>query len=116
MSDQRSEQVPFKKAQYANRKDIERALGIINARFNCLYSASRLWNKNDLIELSFCCVILHIMMINDGDDDYFDKNRNLNSISMHTIMEIALEQYADDTNVVDITDVGDGGHGVAVLL
>lgn len=56
------------------------------------------------------------MMIKAGDDDYFDKNGNLASISMPSILCNSMEQPAEAANVVNIADVSDVGHVDALEL
>lgn len=53
----------FASAQEAKRKDIERAFGILQARFHILTSGCRLWNRLAMKQVIKTCVILHNLII-----------------------------------------------------
>ncbi|KAI2505163.1 Plant transposon protein [Fragilaria crotonensis] len=53
----------FATAQEAKRKDIERAFGILQARFHILTSGCRLWNRDAMKTVIKTCVILHNLII-----------------------------------------------------
>jgi hypothetical protein len=53
----------FSKAQEACPKDIERAFGVLQARFSIVRGLARFWDKNTLRNIMTCCVILHNMII-----------------------------------------------------
>lgn len=53
----------FAKRQEAARKDVERAFGVLMARFAILKNPARLWDKNDLATIMRACIILHNMII-----------------------------------------------------
>jgi hypothetical protein len=55
----------FAKAQEAARKDIERAFGVLQARFDIVRGPSRFWDKGTLDDIMTTCVILHNMIIED---------------------------------------------------
>jgi hypothetical protein len=55
----------FAKAQEAARKDIERAFGVLQARFAVVRGPARFWDKETLINIMTCCAILHNMIIED---------------------------------------------------
>jgi hypothetical protein len=71
----------FATAQEAKRKDIERAFGILQARFHILSSPCRSWNRDAIDTVMRACVILHNLIIDysrkyyiDGDYIYDDAN------------------------------------------
>lgn len=68
----------FAKVQEAIRKDIERAFGVLQARWHILTNGGRLWSDLDLKAIVKCCIILHNMIIEDNKrqkepDPYIDR-------------------------------------------
>ena len=55
----------FTKAQESARKDIERAFGVLQARFAIVRGPARFWDKKTLVNIMKCCVILHNMILED---------------------------------------------------
>ena len=55
----------FSKWQEAVRKDIERAFGVLQARWAILSKPARRWEKEFLDDIVKCCVILHNMIAED---------------------------------------------------
>ncbi|ETV69632.1 hypothetical protein H257_14654 [Aphanomyces astaci] len=53
----------FASKQEAKRKDIERAFGVLQARFHVLTSGCRLWDRDAMRTVIKACVILHNMII-----------------------------------------------------
>lgn len=51
--------------QESIRKDIERAFGVLQARWGILTKPGRVWKKSFLDAIVECCVILHNMIIED---------------------------------------------------
>jgi hypothetical protein len=65
----------FASAQEAKRKDIERAFGMLQARFHILTSACCLWERHAMKTVIQTCVILHNLVIdfeyqNEVNSDY----------------------------------------------
>lgn len=53
----------FAKCQEAARKDIERAFGVFQARWEILKRPSSLWHLKDITSTMMCCIILDNMII-----------------------------------------------------
>jgi hypothetical protein len=65
---QNKKEAEFAKMQEACRKDIERAFGVLQARFAIVRGLARFWDKRTLRNIMTCCVILHNMIIEDERD------------------------------------------------
>ncbi|KAA1118879.1 hypothetical protein PGT21_050279 [Puccinia graminis f. sp. tritici] len=63
----------FSKMQEACRKDVERAFGVLQARFGIIAQPGRGWKHANMQKIMTTCVILHNMIINDerGMDEEF---------------------------------------------
>ncbi|GAU29928.1 hypothetical protein TSUD_148370 [Trifolium subterraneum] len=60
----------FAKHQEGCRKDIERAFGVLQARFKIIREPARLWDIADLSIIMRSCIILHNMIVEDERDSY----------------------------------------------
>lgn len=58
----------FAQRQEAVRKDVERAFGVLQARFRILDTPCKLWNGDDMRSVVIACVILHNMIVEDERD------------------------------------------------
>ena len=56
--------------QESIRKDVERAFGILQARFAIVRMPSRLWSVEDMGMIMKCCIILHNMVVEDERHSY----------------------------------------------
>lgn len=58
--------------QEACRKDVERAFGVLQARFAILKMPAKVWNKDIMTDIMKACIIMHNMIVEDerelGDD------------------------------------------------
>ena len=55
----------FAKTQEAVRKDVERAFGVLQARFAVVKNPSKLWDKDKISNIMRACIILHNMIVKD---------------------------------------------------
>ncbi|OEL23720.1 hypothetical protein BAE44_0015261, partial [Dichanthelium oligosanthes] len=53
----------LKQSEY--RKDVERAFGVLQAKFKIVKGPARFWHIDDLRNIMTCCVILHNMAVED---------------------------------------------------
>ncbi|KAL9683270.1 hypothetical protein QQ045_015089 [Rhodiola kirilowii] len=60
----------FAKYQEGCRKDIERAFGVLQARFKIIREPARMWDICDLAIIMRACIILHNMIVEDERDTY----------------------------------------------
>jgi hypothetical protein len=54
----------------AARKNVERAVGVLQARFAILRGLARFWNEETLADIMYACIILHNMIVEDERDSY----------------------------------------------
>jgi hypothetical protein len=55
----------FAKKQESFRKDVERAFGVLQARFAIVRGPARYWYREDLSNIMKTCIILHNMIVKD---------------------------------------------------
>lgn len=60
----------FTSAQEAIRKDVERAFGVLVARFHILARPSRLWHRSDIDNVMKACIIIHKMVLEARRNTY----------------------------------------------
>ena len=64
----------FALAQKACRKDVERAFGVLQARFAIVRGPTHFWDDDTLSLITRACVIMHNMIIEDERDEEDDFN------------------------------------------
>ncbi|GKD42552.1 ALP1-like protein isoform X1, partial [Tanacetum coccineum] len=57
----------FKRIQESSRKDIERAFGVLQGRWGIIRQPARAFEINALKRITYCCVMLHNMILEDED-------------------------------------------------
>ncbi|XP_057744708.1 uncharacterized protein LOC130962519 [Arachis stenosperma] len=60
----------FAQYQEGQRKDVERAFGVLQARFAIIRGPARFWEKKKLANIMRACIILHNMIVEDKRDTY----------------------------------------------
>lgn len=77
----------FVQRQEASRKDVERALGVLQSRFPIICGPTPFWSTNTLKQIMDACVILYNMIIEDeweGYDINFDYSYDGSSNNVST--------------------------------
>ena len=64
----RAKDQQFSKRQEDVRKDVERAFGVLQARFRILDTPCKLWNSEDMRCVIIACIILHNMVVENERD------------------------------------------------
>ncbi|XP_024008056.1 putative nuclease HARBI1 [Eutrema salsugineum] len=59
----------FAKCQESVRKDVERAFGVLQARFAIVKNPVLIWDKKKIGKIMRACIILHNMIVEDERDD-----------------------------------------------
>ncbi|XP_047961640.1 uncharacterized protein LOC125206429 [Salvia hispanica] len=62
---QDTRQILFRERQESARKDVERAFGVLQGRFNVVKAPSRLWYVKNIADIMYTGIILHNMIIAD---------------------------------------------------
>ena len=57
----------FARKQEGARKDVERAFGVLQARFAIVRGPARFWDQEDLWYILTACVIMHNMIVEDEE-------------------------------------------------
>ncbi|XP_021734051.1 putative nuclease HARBI1 [Chenopodium quinoa] len=60
----------FTKKQESYRKDVERAFGVLQARFTIIRQPSLAWSTEILWKIVMACIIMHNMIVEDERDGY----------------------------------------------
>ncbi|XP_020989523.1 uncharacterized protein LOC107468963 [Arachis duranensis] len=62
----------FAQYQEGQRKDVERAFGVLQARFVIIRGPARFWKKKKFANIMKACIILHNMIVDDERDTYVE--------------------------------------------
>jgi hypothetical protein len=62
----------FTKLQSALRKDVERAFGVLQARFEIVKNPCKQRDLESITNVMFCCIILHNMVVQDEQHGQFE--------------------------------------------
>ncbi|GJX49211.1 putative nuclease HARBI1 [Tanacetum coccineum] len=90
----------FAQHQEAVRKDVERAFGVLQARFAFLRCPCLIWDYKQMGQIMIACIIMHNMIVEDERDTYrnFDPSEFFND--MHTPGNEVVEYYTE--RIVDL--------------
>lgn len=98
----------FVKQQEAYRKDVERAFGVLQARFAIVRGGARLWNKSTVQDVMNACIIMHNMIVEDERSGYlntyvFDESPHIPNIeyeSSPTMPEVTVMRNLSNESYV----------------
>ncbi|XP_021723919.1 uncharacterized protein LOC110691305 [Chenopodium quinoa] len=91
----------FAKHQEAARKDVERAFGVLQARFAIIKKPSLAWDTDILHNIMLACIIIHNMIVEDERETY------QNNVNTNEFMNVGGNANEDTTEyrtdrIVDI--------------
>ncbi|KAF7152257.1 hypothetical protein RHSIM_Rhsim01G0115100 [Rhododendron simsii] len=85
----------FAKAQEANRKDVERAFGVLQARFAIVRGPARSWSLKTIKDIMKACIILHNMIVEDERDECVVQDMDYEQSDKVPPIEVLQEQLPD---------------------
>lgn len=56
------------RSQEADRKDVERAFGVLQAKWNIISRPRRFWSTEYMHDVMQCCILLHNMCVEDREE------------------------------------------------
>ncbi|KAL3639299.1 hypothetical protein CASFOL_017206 [Castilleja foliolosa] len=98
---QGNKQQCFAKQQESCRKDVERAFGVLQARFAIVRQPARTWDLEVLGKIMRACIILHNMIVEDERDSYtrnwenidFEPSNNPSSSASASVQTDVLPEF-----------------------
>ncbi|XP_048606696.1 putative nuclease HARBI1 [Brassica napus] len=96
----------FAKQQEAVRKDVERAFGVLQARFAIVKNPALFWDKVKIGKIMRACIILHNMIVEDERDGYTQYNlkefqQEEGTGSSHVDLDFDREMPTNIANMMD---------------
>ncbi|CAM6082473.1 unnamed protein product [Calypogeia fissa] len=61
----------FARCQEGVKKEVERAFGVLQGRFHIVNNLAKSWYHSRLVDILYCCVVLHNMILEDERDEEF---------------------------------------------
>jgi hypothetical protein len=95
------EQKHFVKMQEARRKDVERAFGVLQARFAIVSRPARGWKHHNLKNIMKTCIILHNMIVEDEHNSYLQYVYNGKASAVITLVEVVREGQISFASFLD---------------
>ena len=93
------QQALFTKMQESFRKDVERAFGILQARFAIVRGPARGWDREDLQYIMMTCIILHNMIVEDEREEEEEVMIDPDEITTRPRAAEIYESYEDEHEV-----------------
>jgi hypothetical protein len=92
----------YAQRQEGARKDVERTFGVLQKRWAIIRHPARLWEREELADIMYACIILHNMIVEDERGCYEIPDENT---------------YDQGQSPVQMTGLGHGPiHGFAEVL
>jgi hypothetical protein len=88
----------YTKVHESIRKDVERAFGVLQARWQIIDKPCKLWGPECLTEIFTAAVIMHNMIVEDERDDYQLSNQYLFEDDAHIPITVFPALAAPNTN------------------
>ena len=90
----------FAQHQEAARKDVERAFGVLQARFTFLQHPCLIWEYEQMGQIMIACIIMHNMIVEDERETYrnYDPSEFFNDTDTNgndDVVEYSTERIAD---------------------
>jgi hypothetical protein len=95
------EQKHFVKMQEGRRKDVERAFGVLQARFAVVSRPARGWKHQNLSNIMIACIILHNMIVEDERDSYLEYVYDQNPAAVITPLQVVRDSRISFTEFLD---------------
>jgi hypothetical protein len=74
----------FSRMQEGTRKDVEKAFGVLQARFSFIKQPCKIWDLATMRNIMKCCVILHNLIIeNEGESEDFTGDNAYQKVEFH---------------------------------
>ncbi|KAK9986382.1 hypothetical protein SO802_031333 [Lithocarpus litseifolius] len=91
----------FAKAQKANRKDVERAFGVLQVRFTIVCGPARFFHSETLQDIMKACVILYNMIVEDERDVNEAVELDYEQINDNPTIELSRERTNKFTEFIE---------------
>uniref|UniRef100_A0A0D3DT45 DDE Tnp4 domain-containing protein n=1 Tax=Brassica oleracea var. oleracea TaxID=109376 RepID=A0A0D3DT45_BRAOL len=98
----RAESSLFAQRQEAVRKDVERAFGVLQARFSIVKNPTLSWDKVKIEKIMRACIILNNMIVEDERDEYIQYEQVEGSGSSHVDLTYSTDIPTNIANQMDV--------------
>ncbi|XP_050260007.1 uncharacterized protein LOC126705100 [Quercus robur] len=104
----------FAKAQEAYRKDVERAFGVLQARFAIVRGPARFFYHETLHDIMKACIILHNMIIEDERDEAEAMDLDYEQIDEISCTPMSREPTNEFTEFIQLSSQASQAHSLNV--